>query len=193
MLELRGQVEHIIETVSLGSSERSRNSLVPATPCYGKAAEPRICCEQKCRVGNSNNPHFHFIGKFGFHTSSGTQPPFFFSWFNLRLGSQPNPAEGKQLLAEVLWKALPWAQIWPFLAWASADNRWLILLWKAQPYPPLSPRMLWAVHRAISALPFLLLIGEKLHAYPWQQSQANPEHAFDLDYPFTLWFKVTHK
>lgn len=142
VLELRGQVEHIIETVSLGSSERSRNSLVPATPCYGKAAEPRICCEQKCRVGNSNNPHFHFIGKFGFHTSSGTQPPFFFSWFNLRLGSQPNPAEGKQLLAEVLWKALPWAQIWPFLAWASADNRWLILLWKAQPYPPLSPRML---------------------------------------------------
>lgn len=74
-LELLGQVEHNIETVSSDSSERSRNSLVPwlpATPCYGKAAEPKICCEQKSEVGNSNNPCFHFIGKFGFHTSSGT-------------------------------------------------------------------------------------------------------------------------
>lgn len=48
------------------------------------------------------------------------------------------------------------------------------------------------IHRAISALP-LLLIEEKLHAYPLQQGQANPECTFDPDYPFTFWFKVAHK
>lgn len=50
VLELLYRVEHFIETISLDSSERSRNSLVPwlpATPCYGKAAEPKIRCEQK--------------------------------------------------------------------------------------------------------------------------------------------------